>query len=127
MELFGSALVPDFQEVYGLSLVDAVHSRHPVEVVLLISGLPVSSRYVGRLIGERAGGGWSAQDWLALDARNILETVRCSVASALAGGKAGKAGKFHEWDVYPGKEQQRRKKQNQAMAKLRAMAWPDQA
>ena len=123
VERFGSALVPDFQQFYGLSLLDAVDNRNPVEVVLLIAGLPETSRYVGRLVGERTGGGWSAQDWLALDIRNILEGVRTQVTGALSGKKGVK---FREWSLYPGKEQERRKRQNQAMAKLRAMAWPDQ-
>lgn len=122
VERFSSALVPDFQQFYGLSLVDTIHTRHPVEVLLLISGLPDNSRYVGRYMGEAYGTGWSTQEWLALDTRNILEGLRTIVANAVSGKKS--AGKFREWSVYPGKEQERRRKQDKAMAKLRAMAWP---
>lgn len=122
MEKFGSALVPDFAEFYGESLVDLIHTRHPVEVLLLIQGLPQTSRYVGRLMGEEHARGWSTQEWLSLDMRNIMEGLRAAVAGFLSGKKS--AGKFREWSVYPGKEQERRRQQDKAMAKLRNMAWP---
>lgn len=122
MEKFGSALVPDFAEVYGLSLVDTIRDRHPVEVLLLIQGLPETSRYVGRLMGEAHNRGWSTLEWLQLDQRNIMESIRASVMGFVTGKKS--AAKFHEWTVYPGKEQERRRRQDKAMDKLRSMAWP---
>lgn len=114
--------MPDFQQFYGLSLVETIRDRHPVEVLLLITGLPDNSRYIGRHMGEETGTGWSTQEWLALDTRNVLEALRATVSGALTGKKS--AGKFREWSVYPGQEQERRRKQDAAMDKLRAMAWP---
>lgn len=122
MEKFGSALVPDLMEFYGVSLVDAMQNRHPVEVLLLIQGLPENSRYVGRLMGEANARGWTTQEWLSLDMRNAMEGIRSAVVGFLSGKRS--AGKFREWSVYPGKEQERRRQQDKAMAKLRNMAWP---
>lgn len=121
VERYGSALVPDFAEFYHLSLVTCLETMDPVEVVLLISGLPPTSRYVGRLMGESSDTGWGPQEWLALDMRNAVEGLRSTVTQTLAG--KGKGGKFREWSVYPGQEQERLRKQEQAMDKLRAMAW----
>lgn len=75
----------------------------PVEVVLLISGLPASSRYAARLSGERQTSGWDLRDWLALDTRNALEGLRATVV-AMASGK--KKNQFREWTSYPGQEAQ---------------------
>ena len=123
--MYGAALVPDFQQTYGLSLVTCLESMDPVEVLLLIGGLPPTSRYVGRLMGESTTTGWGSQEWLALDTRNSLEAIRSVITQAVGGGKASsrKAGKFREWTVYPGQEQERLRKQEQAMEKLRTLAW----
>lgn len=118
---YASALVPDFQEVYGLRLTQAVDSMHPVEVVLLIAGLPDNSRYAARLMGEERGVGWSIQDWLALDTRNALEGLRATVVN-MAAGKDRKA--FREWDHYPGKEHQEQAKAHRTISRLESIATP---
>lgn len=92
-----------------------------MEVLVLIAGLPEHSRYHARLIGEDHGGGWTTQDWVALDTRNALEGLRALVVNALA-GKDRKA--FREWEHYPGKEQQRQAKLSQTLNRLESLATP---
>lgn len=107
----GSVLVPDFAEVYSMSLVDAARTRDPVEVMLLIDGLPPTSRYAGRLAGESSGTGWGVSDFLVLDIRNAIESLRANVAKA--SGAKGRPTRFRPWDIYPGQEAARRKEQRQ--------------
>lgn len=102
--------MPDFQEFYGLGLVGAARTMHPVELVLLIDGLPERSRFHARQLGERYGGGWSRADWLAFDTRNAIEGLRASVASALS----KKGSDFREWPGYPGEAAERDRKRRAA-------------
>ena len=118
---YGSALVPDFMEFYGLRLTEAVLSMDPVEVVLLVSGLPARSRYASRLAGEEHGSGWDVKDWLALDTRNALEGLRATVIN-LAAGKNKKA--FREWTHYPGKGNQEKVERQAAVSRLASIATP---
>lgn len=118
---YASALVPDFMEFYGLRLVEAIDTMHPVEVLLLISGLPHRSRYAARLVGEETGVGWTVHDWLALDTRNALEGLRSTVINALS-GKDKKA--FRDWTAYPGYKSDTDKARDRAVATLRAIAQP---
>lgn len=97
-------------EIYGVRLVTAMQEMHPAEVVLLIDGLPERSRFHGRQLGERAGGGWSRADWLAFDMRNALEGLRATVASALTKGGSD----FREWEHYPGEQAERERKRRAA-------------
>ena len=125
MEDYGSALLPDFRQFYGLSLVEVVTTWDPVEVLLLINGLPASSRYAARMVGEPYGMGWDRTDWLALDTRNALEALRATVVS-IASGKKGKKDTFKRWDSYPGKDamdkMEQRKKVARNISKLETMA-----
>lgn len=93
----------------------------PVEVVLLIAGLPARSRYASRLGGEEHGTGWALQDWLALDTRNALEGLRATVVN-MAAGKDKKS--FREWTHYPGKQQQERVETRRALDRLASIATP---
>lgn len=108
-------------EFYGLSLVKAVYTMHPAEVVLLIAGLPARSRYAARLAGEEHGAGWSTQDWLALDTRNAIEGLRAVVVN-MAAGKDKKP--FREWTHYPGKGKQDRAKRSAVINRLESLATP---
>lgn len=119
IEEYGSALVPDFQEHYGLRLVEVAREWEPAEVVLLIAGLPGRSRYARRLMGEKTGVGWDEQDWLMFDVRNALEAIR---AMLVAMGDKKKKNDFREWDNYPGKQQQKRKKAAAKLDKFRLLA-----
>lgn len=83
---------------------------HPVEVMLLIDGLPERSRFHARQLGETYGGGWSRADWLAFDMRNAIEGLRASVASALS----KKASPYRDWDGYPGEAAERERKRRAA-------------
>lgn len=125
MEDYGSALLPDFRQYYGLSLVEVVTSWDPLEVLLLINGLPSSSRYAARVVGEPYGAGWDRTDWLALDTRNAVEALRATVVG-IASGKRGKKDTFRRWDSYPGREAmeklEQRKKVARNVSKLEHMA-----
>lgn len=118
---YGSALVPDFMEFYGLRLVEAVDTMHPVEVVLLIAGLPSRSRYAARLAGEEHGTGWDLQDWLSLDLRNSLEGLRATVVNMAAGKDKDS---FREWTHYPGKGKQDQAKYKRTINRLEGLAQP---
>lgn len=97
--------MPDFQEIYGLRLTQVVREWEPVEVALLIAGLPADSRYIARLQGYTDGKGWTDQDWLNLDVRNSVEALR--VMNAKQGKNSSKV-KFQEWEHHPGKKQRKR-------------------
>lgn len=112
--------MPDFAEVYHLRLTEVVETWDPVEAVLLVHGLPATSRYAARLAGDPVGHGWDVVDWLALDTRNAVEGLRATVV-AIASGKKGKA-HFREWTDYPGREAQRIKRRERGLANLRARA-----
>lgn len=121
MEHYATALVPDFAQYYGLRLTEVVATYEPCEAVLLIAGLPGTSRYAARLSGEPEGGGWGATDWLALDTRNALEAIRATVAN-MASGKA--KAKYREWEHYPGYAKAKGKAKVSKMDKLRSLAAP---
>lgn len=121
LEKHGSVLVPDFQQHYGLRLVEVVQTWHPVEVVLLIAGLPPTSRYAARAAGEETGAGWDTQDWLLMDLRNSTEALRATVVS-LASGK--KKSTFRPWEHYPGKAVQEKAKQKATINRIGQMATP---
>lgn len=116
MEDYGSALLPDFRQYYGLSLVEVVTSWDPLEVLLLINGLPLSSRYAARVVGEPHGAGWDRTDWLALDTRNAVEALRATVVG-IASGKKGKKDTFSRWDSYPGRDAMEKLKQRKRVAR----------
>lgn len=86
-----------------------MRSMDPVEILTLIVGLPSTSRYAGRLSGERADSGWGVLQFLMLDIRNGLEGLRAQVSKAT--GSKGPAVKFREWDAYPGAGAAKRKQQ----------------
>ena len=113
--------MPDFQEVYGLRLTEVVRTWEPVEVVLLIAGLPGTSRYAARLAGEENGRGWELANWLALDMRNALEGLRATVVS-MASGKDKNT--FREWNNYPGYNAMQTRKHKSTLARLESMATP---
>lgn len=117
MERFGTALVPDFQEFYGLRLVQVVQEWDPEEVCLLISGLPQDSRLAARLDGYEGGKGWSDKDYLQLDIRNALEAVRFMKASE---GK--KTPEFRQWEHHPGYGAEKRRQRRSRRDRLRALA-----
>lgn len=111
--------MPDFQEHYGLRLVEAIREWEPAEVVLLIAGLPARSRYARRLQGEKTGAGWDEHDWLALDARNAIEGVR---AALVAMGDKKKKNTYRPWENYPGFEAEKKRKAHAKMQRFRALA-----
>lgn len=119
MERYASALVPDFAQFYGLRLTQVVADYHPAETVLLISGLPGTSRYAARLAGEDTGTAWNTQQWLALDTRNAIEALRVTVASMAAPKKKQR---YREWEHYPGYTRQQEQTREQKMESLRARA-----
>lgn len=119
VEQYGTALVPDFQEHYGLQLSRVVLQWSPVEVLLLIRGLPETSRYHARLAGDSSGRGWDRQDWLALDTRNALEGLRATVVSAVSGKKRNT---FRDWEHYPGREAVETQQRKSKLSKLDRMA-----
>lgn len=92
---------------------------HPTEVLLLIAGLPATSRYVARLAGEETGKGWSESQWLLLDLRNAVESLR---AIKVAQGKKKKKVDFQEWKHYPGAGAEKRRKLAKKRAAWRKMA-----
>ena len=113
--------MPDFAQFYGLRLVDVVRTYEPCEAVLLISGLPATSRYAARLAGEETSAGWGTQEWLALDTRNAIEGLRATVAN-LAAGKAKH--RFRPWEHYPGYDRAEKDKAARKLDKLRVLASP---
>lgn len=118
MELFGSALVPDFQEVYGLRLTEVVHSWDPAEVLLLIAGLHHSpSRYAARLQGYEGGKAWTDQDYLNFDMRNAVEALRTMQAS-----QGRKKSTYREWEDFPGRAGLKRRERAARFAAYRKMA-----
>lgn len=86
---------------------EAVVNWPAVEVLLLVEGLPASSRYVGRHLGEDNQTGWDVTDWLLMDMRNAMESVRAMLASV---GKKSAGNQFREWTNYPGREAMERAK-----------------
>ncbi|RAV34258.1 hypothetical protein [Corynebacterium heidelbergense] len=94
---------------------------HPAEVLLLIAGLPASSRYAARIQGYAGGRGWTDQDYLLFDLRNGVEALRVMYASQ---GK-GKRPKFREWHDYPGRVAQKRRERAKRFAQLRSLAGDD--
>ena len=111
--------MPDFQEHYGLRLVEVVREWEPAEVVLLISGLPARSRYARRLLGEKDGDGWDVRDWLALDTRNAIEGLRATV---VAMGDKKKRNEFREWEHYPGRESEKKRQAASKLGRFRLLA-----
>ena len=120
IELFGTALVPDFAEHYHLRLAQVVEEYHPKEVLLLIYGLPTSSRFHGRLMGEKRPA-WSDLMWLLLDTRNELEAIRVNYINANR-NKGGKKAEFLEWEQTPGQVVRKRRKADQNLDRLRRSA-----
>lgn len=108
-------------EFYGLRLTEAVLTYDPVEVVLLVAGLPARSRYAARLEGEPHGTGWAVQDWLNLDTRNTLEGLRATVVN-MAAGKDKRP--FREWTHYPGHQRQEKVDTRRALDRLAQVATP---
>ena len=96
-----------------------VQEYHPAETILLIAGLPGTSRYAARLAGEQHGSGWDQQDWLALDTRNAIEALRATVASMAAPKKKQRV---REWEHYPGYARQQEQRRAGKMDLLRAQA-----
>lgn len=114
-------MVPDFAQYYGLRLTEVVAKYEPCEAVLLIAGLPGTSRYAARLGGEATGGGWGTSEWLALDMRNAIEALRATVANMAAGKNKHK---FRQWNNYPGYDRQVKNKAAGKMDRLRVLARP---
>lgn len=92
---------------------------HPTEVLLLIAGLPATSRYAARLMGEEAGRGWSESQWLLFDLRNAVESLR---AIKVAQGRKKRKLDFREWKYYPGAAAEKRRKLDKKRAAWRKMA-----
>lgn len=111
--------MPDFQEHYNLRLIEVVRDFEPCEVVLLIAGLPGTSRYAARLGGEQYGSGWDTGHWLALDTRNAIEGLRATIANMATGKNKAK---FREWTAYPGYDREQEKKAAQRLDRWRGMA-----
>lgn len=88
-----------------------MRSMDPVEIIALIAGLPSTSRYAGRLSGEKADNGWGVLQFMLLDIRNGLEAVRAQVSKAT--GAKGPGVKFREWDAFPGANAAKREQQKQ--------------
>jgi hypothetical protein len=58
----GEALFQDFQDVYGLNLIHMIRDDvPPLEIILLIRGLKLGSRFVAVLQGSEEFVGWDAQ------------------------------------------------------------------
>lgn len=93
---------------------------NPRETLLLIYGLPTSSRFHGRLMGEKRPG-WSDLMWLLLDTRNTLEAVRVTFTNSKR-KKGSKKVDFIESDLPPGKAAKKRRKAEKNLAKLRRSA-----
>lgn len=117
MERFGTALVPDFQEFYGLRLVQVVQEWEPEEACLLISGLPQDSRLAAKLQGYDGGKGWTDKDYLQLDVRNAVEAVRFMKAS-----EGEKKPEFRQWEHHPGYVAAKRRERRSRRDRLRALA-----
>lgn len=117
MALYGSALIPDFQQFYGIRLLDVLFDWHSVEVMALIDGLPPESRYAARIAGFEGDRGWSSVDWLVFDIRNSLELLRAAKQA-----KPKQKLDFHEWPDYPGKAAAKRRKAKAVVAKLTNLA-----
>lgn len=113
--------MPDFQEHYGLRLTEIVGEWPAAEVLLLIRGLPASSRLSARMAGDESGAGWSQADWLALDVRNAVEALRVMQANQ-GKKKTGKKVEFRTWDQYPGAAEQKRRETRKKLDKLRKSA-----
>lgn len=120
-ERFGAALVADFQQFYGLRFTHILVEWHPAEVMALVTELPQSSRFHARMQGEAVGSGFSQVDWLLLDMRNAVESLR--VMTALRGQKnpsKDKAKKeFREWSHFPGAKAQKRRRSQAAVESLK--------
>lgn len=112
--------MPDFAEHYHLRLVEVVEEWDPREVLLLIYGLPASSRFQGRLMGERRPG-WDDLMWLTLDLRNAVESLR--VMRSNEGKKRGaKKNEFRDWEARPGREAEKRRRTRENLNRLRKSA-----
>lgn len=113
--------MPDFAQYYNLRLTEVVDTYEPCEAVLLIAGLPGTSRYAARLGGEPTGGGWGTSEWLALDMRNAIEALRATVSNMAAGKNHSK---FRQWEHYPGYDKQVKDKAAGKLDRLRSLATP---
>lgn len=89
---------------------------------MLVKGLPATSRYAARQLGEPEGHtGWDLAQWVALDTRNAIEGLRATVAS-MASGKSKNT--FREWRDYPGYAGMEHAKRKGKLSTLEAMATP---
>lgn len=114
-KLFGSSLVPDFQQFYSLRYTEVLRTWTDREVLLLIAGLPEESRFFARLIGEPRGKSWSSTEWLLFDIRNIAEARRVVDINAHSKKKT----KFTEYRNYPGHEAAKRHQATRTMSAWR--------
>ena len=111
--------MPDFAQYYGLRLTEVVAEYEPCEAVVLIAGLPGTSRYAARQAGEATGGGWGTSEWLALDTRNAIEGLRATV---VAMGDKKKRNEFREWEHYPGRESEKKRQTADKLGRFRLLA-----
>ena len=102
--------MPDFAEFYHLRFTHVVETYPPMEVLLLIAGLPSQSRLAGRLAGETHYRGWDQSEWLLLDMRNTMEGIRSGFSSKSP---------FREFTSYPGYALAREKQIRKKMSALR--------
>lgn len=120
-ERFGSALVADFQQFYGLRFTHVLVEWHPTEVFALITELPNNARFHARMQGEKTGMGFSPTDWMLLDMRNGVETLR--VMNVMKGQKNPTQDKakreFREWKYFPGEAAQARRRSAAAVESLK--------
>ena len=102
MELFGSALIPDFQREYGIDLMAEYRKMDELRLYYLITGLSGNSLYRGRLLGEETSRGFSETDDLLLNIRNELEQLK--LVTLRANGAKKSSINFEGYKQIPGRK-----------------------
>lgn len=78
----GEALFQDFQDVYGLNLVHMIRDDvPPLEILMLVRGLTIGSRFVAVLQGSPEFIGWDAK---AYQLANLIDAVNYTTFAVVA-------------------------------------------
>ena len=78
----GEALFQDFQDVYGLNLIQMIRDDvPPLEIIMLIRGLQLGSRFVAVLQGNEEFVGWDAK---AFQLATLIDSVNYTTWAVIA-------------------------------------------
>lgn len=73
---------------------------------------------MGRLVGDDTPG-WGAYEWLLLDVRNAVESIRVMTLAQSSSKKIDGAKEYREWTSYPGYEREKRRRTKKKLEGLR--------